>query len=380
MFCMVCHALVLYAYHMMWIIRQQDKDSELPYKHCLNCGAELNGRFCHKCGQQAVSKTPTVFGFIIEYINNAFIWDPRFIQTIWTLVRRPGHLTNEYLSGKFVSQEHPLKLNMFLLFVFVTLFLIFSGTDKMNSSVHNLTTDERIFSGIQMELLMDKEEYKEKFIECERDTVLLSAPLFLEEKYPEIISHLETIKDTEGEGLDLWRAIVPKTLIEESIIVQDTNGLYSFNTEIHLVNETIEIINKIWSEMVNLLAKYLPLIVLFTAPMLTLSLRFVQRKNRQPRINHFIFALHYTAFLELLMLFIYILHLVVSIPSELMQCIVAICPCIYLTIAFYRVYNTGTWLSAAFKAVITSIIYFLICLMMFVVVFMIALIIVICTL
>ena len=145
----------------MWNNKQQDKDNNLPYRYCLNCGTELNGRFCHKCGQQATSKTPTVFGFIIEYINNAFIWDPRFIQTIWTLVRRPGHLTNEYLSGKFVSQEHPLKLNMFLLFVFVTLFLIFSGTDKMNSSVHNLTTDERVFSGIQMELLMDKEEYKE---------------------------------------------------------------------------------------------------------------------------------------------------------------------------------------------------------------------------
>ena len=95
----------------------------LPYKHCLNCGTELQGKYCHKCGQQVTSKTLKLKDFLIEYANNAFIWDSQCLRTLWNLIRRPGHLTVEYLNGKFVSQEHPLKLNMFLLFVFISLFL-----------------------------------------------------------------------------------------------------------------------------------------------------------------------------------------------------------------------------------------------------------------
>ena len=86
---------------------------------------------------------------------NAFLWDSQFLKTFWALILRPGHLTNEYLAGKFTSQEHPLKLNMFLLFVFITLFVFFASADKMTDSVHSLTTDERVRSGVQIGLLME---------------------------------------------------------------------------------------------------------------------------------------------------------------------------------------------------------------------------------
>ncbi|MEE1214465.1 MAG: hypothetical protein U0L04_05735, partial [Bacteroidaceae bacterium] len=59
----------------------ENKKKNLPYQHCLNCGAELNGMYCHECGQRATSKTPTVRAFVLEYLNNAFIWDTQFFQT-----------------------------------------------------------------------------------------------------------------------------------------------------------------------------------------------------------------------------------------------------------------------------------------------------------
>ena len=105
-----------------------DKDKlELPYEHCLNCGEKLNGMYCHKCGQKAADTNLNVWGFVMEYLYNAFMWDPKFLKTLWLLVRRPGILTKEFLSGKYVSQVHPLKLNMFMLFVFITMFMFFSG-------------------------------------------------------------------------------------------------------------------------------------------------------------------------------------------------------------------------------------------------------------
>ena len=37
-----------------------DETTKLPYEHCLNCGTELKGLYCHSCGQEAVNKTPTL--------------------------------------------------------------------------------------------------------------------------------------------------------------------------------------------------------------------------------------------------------------------------------------------------------------------------------
>ena len=346
--------------------------NNIPYKHCLNCGTELNGMYCHVCGQQATSKTPTVGAFILEYLNNAFIWDTQCIQTIWKLIRRPGYLTNEFLSGKFTSQEHPLKLNMFLLFVTITLFIFFSGSEKMTDSVHSLMNDEKILIGVQVEYMKDDQELYTKLQASPRDTVQLVAPLYLVEAYPEIFTNLQTIEDTHEQGLDKWTAVIPQTLIEDKIIVPDDNGYYRFNPESQAGKEDIDLATSVWAEMVDLTTQYFPMLALFTAPFLSMSLSFVQRKSRLPRINHFIFALHYTAFLELLMICIYVLHLTVSPPMGVLECIMMVSSCAYLTIAYRQVYETSTWLKAIVKALFTSLVYFIICLIIFIGVFFVA--------
>ena len=66
--------------------KSENMQNNLPYTHCLNCGSELQGMYCHVCGQEATSKTPTIGAFVLEYFNNAFIWDTKFFYTIWTLV------------------------------------------------------------------------------------------------------------------------------------------------------------------------------------------------------------------------------------------------------------------------------------------------------
>lgn len=345
------------------------EQNKLPYTHCLNCGTELQGHFCHVCGQGAVKKTPTVAAFIIEYINNAFIWDPKFFSTIWTLIRRPGHLTNEFLSGKFISQEHPLKLNMFLLFVFITLFVFFSSAEKMTDSVYSMTHDERVLSGIQIESLVGDEEYVKKMEESPRDTVLLSAPLFLAQNYPQFIHSLEVQEDSNGQGLDRWVAVLPRVLIEDKILVRDEEGSYRFNEESKVATSMLDMVNSLSAEMVRIASKYFPILLLLTTPFLSMSLRLVQRKSHLPRIHHYIFALHYTAFLEVLILGIYILHLTVAPSMNLLKWVLIVGSCLYLTIAFRRVYATKSWWRAIVKSLLTCLIYFFILLLIFIGIF-----------
>ena len=352
-------------------LKAKHTQSNLPYTHCLNCGAELQGMYCHVCGQQATSKTPTISAFVLEYFNNAFIWDSQFFKTIWTLIRRPGHLTNEFLSGKFTSQEHPLKLNMFLLFVFITLFVFFAGSEKMNDSVHNLTKDENVRSSVQLEFLKN-DEYAEKLKESPQDTIQLQASFILAEKYSGIITRLETIEDVEGEDLDIWVAVVPHTLIEEEVIVFDECGYYRFNPDSKVGMEGLELFNSVMEKMVELFTDYFPMLVLFTAPFLSTSLGLVLRKKRLPRIHHFIFALHYTAFLEFLMMCIYILHLTVAPSMDLLECIMMIGSCVYLAMSFHKVYNSDSWTKAILNSLFTSLVYFIIGLVIFIGVFLVA--------
>ena len=352
-------------------LKAKHTQSNLPYTHCLNCGAELQGMYCHVCGQQATSKTPTISAFVLEYLNNAFIWDSQFFKTIWTLIRRPGHLTNEFLSGKFTSQEHPLKLNMFLLFVFITLFVFFAGSEKMNESVHNLTKDEIVRSSVQLEFLKN-DEYAEKLKESPQDTIQLQASFILAEKYSGIITRLETIEDVEGEDLDIWVAVVPHTLIEEEVIVFDECGYYRFNPDSKVGMEGLELFKSVMEKMVELFTDYFPMLVLFTAPFLSTSLGLVLRKKRLPRIHHFIFALHYTAFLEFLMMCIYILHLTVAPSMDLLECIMMIGSCVYLAISFHKVYNSDSWTKAILNSLFTSLIYLIIGLVIFIGVFLVA--------
>ena len=81
-------------------------DKNTQHKHCLNCNTELQGEYCHVCGQKAINKTLTVKEFVLEYLNIAFIWDSKFTKTIWQLLRRPGHVTKEYVSD--VCLHHSL--------------------------------------------------------------------------------------------------------------------------------------------------------------------------------------------------------------------------------------------------------------------------------
>lgn len=331
------------------------EQSIAPYKSCLNCGAELNGKFCHNCGQEATGK-PSVKAFILAYLDNAFLWDSQFFKTFWTLLRHPGRLTKDYNEGKHISQEHPLKLNMFLLFIFVSLFLLFASNDKMTNTVNEMLTDERFVPLVQMEMLMEDPNFVHKMNESPRDTIQLRAPLIMTEEYSDILLNIKTLEDTNGEALDKWEAVVPHILIEDKILITNKNGEYQFDTESGVGIEELELVYAIWADMTYMLSQYFPMLLLLTVPFLTFSLSLVLRHRKLPLIHHFIFSLHYTALLESLIICIYLLYLTINPPMEVLEYILLIGSCLYLTVAYHKAY-TSTWWKAILKSLLTSLIY-----------------------
>lgn len=99
------------------------------HTHCENCGTELKGPFCHKCGQHDFEFHRSFGHVFLEALENFFHFDAKFFRNIVTLLFRPGQLTADFNAGKRASQMPPFRLYLFTAFVFFLLLFATSGKE-----------------------------------------------------------------------------------------------------------------------------------------------------------------------------------------------------------------------------------------------------------
>ncbi|MEX1829591.1 DUF3667 domain-containing protein [Luteibacter sp. CQ10] len=94
---------------------------EAPVRFCANCGAALQGEFCHECGQSVHSVLRPVSHMLEDAGDIFFHMDERIVHTVPPLFTQPGFLTLEYFSGRRVRYIAPFRL----MFVFCLLAFFF---------------------------------------------------------------------------------------------------------------------------------------------------------------------------------------------------------------------------------------------------------------
>lgn len=105
---------------------------------CLNCNTPVRDyNYCPNCGQMNTSKQIPLRLFLTDILSDFFTFDSRFFRSFVPLLKKPGHLTNEYNSGRRVSYILPLRLYLFTTFFF---FLILSLYGKLNDNLSDQTT------------------------------------------------------------------------------------------------------------------------------------------------------------------------------------------------------------------------------------------------
>ena len=77
---------------------------------CLNCGAELTGRFCAGCGQRDVPPRPSVKELVGDAYGELVGWDGKLARTVVLLVRSPGALVRAILDGRRAAYISPVRL------------------------------------------------------------------------------------------------------------------------------------------------------------------------------------------------------------------------------------------------------------------------------
>jgi hypothetical protein len=97
---------------------------------CLNCGADLRGAFCSRCGQRAIPADPTVAEIAGDVWQELSGYDGRVAATFRRLLH-PGRLTIDYLQGRRAHYLSPIKL---YLTVSVIYFLVAAATPITTTS------------------------------------------------------------------------------------------------------------------------------------------------------------------------------------------------------------------------------------------------------
>ncbi|WP_448700204.1 DUF3667 domain-containing protein [Mucilaginibacter sp. AW1-3] len=81
---------------------------------CLNCGTELQGHFCHACGQENLKIKEPFWHFLGHSISHYFHFDEKFFNTLVPLLTKPGELTHAYLDGKRTKYLQPVSMYIFV--------------------------------------------------------------------------------------------------------------------------------------------------------------------------------------------------------------------------------------------------------------------------
>lgn len=87
-------------------------------KHCLNCGALANHKFCPNCGQSTREVRVSVKSLLQEAFGTVFNLDSRVMRSIRPLFFQPGQLAVYFIEGKRMNYVPPIRLYLICSLVF----------------------------------------------------------------------------------------------------------------------------------------------------------------------------------------------------------------------------------------------------------------------
>jgi hypothetical protein len=115
--------------------------------NCLNCGAALEGPYCHQCGQQGHVHR-TLMAFWHDLAHGVLHFEGKIWRTLPMLAWRPGELTRRYIDGERARFVSPMALFLFSVFL---MFAVFSAIGGPFGSANTLQAASEATRDIQRE-------------------------------------------------------------------------------------------------------------------------------------------------------------------------------------------------------------------------------------
>ncbi len=342
-------------------IRQRADDrqslfrSRTPIGNCSNCQTKLQGRYCHRCGQVADTFHRPLWSLFIGVFDGLFGVDGRIWQTVMPLLLKPGEITRHYLTGirKPFIQPFKLFLGSAILF-FLTFAIIVQRPSTDNQYViEPATSHEQVAKPADHKTLADLEHLQEHLsknlpkstandlaqtvvqdaidrtktiISSDADTNPLADQKLQDTEHADrTISPLNKETAHEGNFNEISICAVKQELIPEEIspeclqILAKSNDLeenqpqsmpwLSLETRRFLANN-IETVIRDPGRYISTISQWAPRVAFVLAPVygLLLAISFFWRRDLFI-YDHMVAALHFHAFLFLLLSLLVITNL-----------------------------------------------------------------------
>lgn len=321
-------------------------------KNCLNCGHEVEERFCSQCGQENLEIKDSTLHLIIHYVQDLFHYDGKLWHTMKSLVTKPGLVAKEYMEGKRQRYLEPIRFYVFASTIFFLMFYVYIG-DKP------LTTSEAPATNYTKRLYNLKKE--KSFLQGTADTAHANA----------LISTVINIS-----GIDTTFELGDSSVTRIDIDLRDS--LREDEEQMGWLEKIFEERSQMWLEEVN--EKYegdankasrvvgdkikhsLPQLFFLSLPFFAFFLWLMYgRSKRKPYVEHFVFSVYHYAYLFIVMFLCYLISTLFNIPdgseddpSDMwLNLIVIFYPLIYLFLSMRRYYE-DRWFFLSLKFIVLS--------------------------
>jgi hypothetical protein len=265
---------------------------ERKEKICLNCKTELQGRYCHICGQENMEPKESVWHLISHFFKDITHFDGKFFSTLKYLIIKPGFLSKEYLIGRRASYVNPVRMYIFTSAFF---FLIFFSLFKMDrKSIMTTTTVNK--KTLTQVMAMDSAQFAQFTSVINKEDGKPATPMTRQE--------FENYFDSamSGGSIHFSNTDFTSRPAYDSALRTGTVKHSWFRKQ--LIYKQIEINEKykndgarFASDFVNAILHSLPQMLFVFLPIFALMLKLLYiRRKEYYYVNHAIFSLHFYIF------------------------------------------------------------------------------------
>jgi hypothetical protein len=311
-------------------------------KICLNCGSIVEERYCTHCGQENLEPKELASHLFRHFFEDITHYDSKVFTTIKDLLFKPGFLTKEYLAGKRVRYLHPIRMYVFISFLYFLAFLSFNHSgEKIETALSNqgsLKTKKQIAANLHgMQETKSNDTLADKIKDTVINQILTANGLdTIRSSYQFVV-----VGDIEYEDLKTYDSIqhtLPEIKREKSL----KSWFYSRS------KETVDRYGEGTVERVSERTKHvIPKLMFFLLPMFALLLKLFYNRKKYLYVDHAIFSLHFHTAYFLLLFVIDLLKK--AFPSFHLNDVTLILGFTYLVFALRNVYQQSI-LKSFFKA------------------------------
>jgi hypothetical protein len=271
-------------------------------KNCLNCGAEVLGKFCQNCGQENVEQRDNFFHMVGHFISDYLHFDSKFFRSLIPLFTKPGFLTKEYWDGRRTRYIPPLRLFFFVTILFVLVTSYFYG----------------------------------RFGQRLKDSIVHADPIVLSEE----AARAMTMPDTAKIYVKLWKQTVTAKELRDQ--------LEGEKRRFGKIQQGFDIVFK------NL--KY---VMFFLLPVYALIFKLLFLRRKLFYIDHLIYAMHLQSFAYILLGILLFVPFIIDLDFTIIRGIAFFGVLTYIGFSLHYLYHQAIW-KTLLKSVIATIALFFI--------------------